>query len=79
MDTNRLSYKPRVRVPPSAPFQSCANRIFAAPRIHAPGGFFLRHPMKHSTVIKSSSLPMRSPLGLAILFWLLLDRLGAPG
>jgi len=39
----------------------------------------LRRPMKHSTVIKSSSLPMRSPLGLAILFWLLLDRLGAPG
>lgn len=37
------------------------------------------HPMKRSTVIKSSSLPMRSPLGLAILFWLLLDRLGAPG
>jgi len=39
----------------------------------------LGHPMKRSTVIKSSSLPMRSPLGLAILFWLLLDRLGAPG
>ncbi|MBD8654136.1 hypothetical protein IFT68_00660 [Oxalobacteraceae sp. CFBP 13730] len=35
--------------------------------------------MKRSTVIKSSSLPMRSPLALAILFWLLLDRLGAPG
>jgi hypothetical protein len=35
--------------------------------------------MKRSTVIKSSSLPTRSPLGFAILFWLLLDRLGAPG
>jgi hypothetical protein len=34
--------------------------------------------MKHSTVI-TSSLPTRSPLSLAILFWLLLDRLGAPG
>jgi hypothetical protein len=35
--------------------------------------------MNHSTVIKSSSLPTRSPLGLAILLWLLLDRLAAPG
>jgi hypothetical protein len=35
--------------------------------------------MKRSTVIKSSSLPTRSPLGLAVLYWLLLDRLGAPG
>jgi hypothetical protein len=35
--------------------------------------------MKHVTVIKSSSLPTRSPVGFAILFWLLLDRLGAPG
>jgi len=35
--------------------------------------------MKHSTVIKSSSLPTRSPFGLAILLWLLLDRLAAPG
>ena len=60
-------------------FQSCDNRIFAAPRIRALGGFFFRHPMKRSTVIKSSSLPRRSPLGLAILFWLLLDRLGVPG
>lgn len=29
--------------------------------------------------IKSSSLPMRSPVGFVILMWLLLDRLGAPG
>lgn len=35
--------------------------------------------MKRKNVIKSSSLPTRSPVGLAILFWLLLDRLGAPG
>lgn len=35
--------------------------------------------MKRSTVIKSSSLPTRSPVGIAIVFWLLLDRLGAPG
>jgi hypothetical protein len=35
--------------------------------------------MKRNTVIKSSSLPMRSPLGFAMLFWLLLDRLSAPG
>lgn len=35
--------------------------------------------MKRSTVIKSSSLPTRSPVGIAIVFWLLLDRLSAPG
>jgi len=35
--------------------------------------------MNRKNVIKSSSLPTRSPLGLAILFWLLLDRLQAPG
>jgi len=35
--------------------------------------------MKHVTVIKLSSLPTRSPFGLAILLWLLLDRLAAPG
>ena len=35
--------------------------------------------MKRSVVIKSSSLPKRSPIGMAILFWLLLDRLSAPG
>lgn len=35
--------------------------------------------MKRSIVIKSSSLPMRSPIGIAIVFWLLLDRLAAPG
>ena len=31
-------------------FQSCANRIFAAPRIHAPGGFFfaeVTHEAQH--------------------------------
>lgn len=29
------------RAPPSTPlFQSCTNRTFAAPRIHAPGRFF---------------------------------------
>lgn len=35
--------------------------------------------MKRKIVIKSSSLPMRSPIGFAILYWLLMDRLGAPG
>lgn len=35
--------------------------------------------MKRKTVIKSSSLQTRSPVGVAILFWLLLDRLDAPG
>lgn len=31
------------------------------------------------TVIKPSSLPMRSPLLFAIVMWLLCDRLAAPG
>ena len=35
--------------------------------------------MKRKTVIKASSLPTRSPIGMAIVLWLLLDRLGAPG
>jgi hypothetical protein len=35
--------------------------------------------MKRKTAIKSSSLPARSPLGTAILLWLLLDYTGAPG
>lgn len=35
--------------------------------------------MKRSTVIKASSLPTRSPINFAVLYWLLLDRLGAPG
>lgn len=35
--------------------------------------------MKKSVVIKSSSLPMRSPLLFAIVMWLLADRLSAPG
>ena len=35
--------------------------------------------MKKKVAIKHSSLPMRSPVGLAIVMWLLLDRLGAPG
>lgn len=30
-------------------------------------------------VIKPSSLPMRCPLVSSIVYWLLLDRLGAPG
>jgi len=34
--------------------------------------------MKRKIVIKHSSLPVRSPVGGAILWWLLLDRLGAP-
>lgn len=33
---------------------------------------------KHNVTIKPSSLPMRSPLGLIILFGLLLDRLAVP-
>ncbi len=35
--------------------------------------------MKRKIVIKALSLPTRSPLGMAIVLWLLLDRLGAPG
>lgn len=35
--------------------------------------------MKKSVVIKSSSLPTRSPLLFAIVMWLLADRIGAPG
>lgn len=35
--------------------------------------------MKRKVVIKSSSLQTRSPVGIAIVFWLLLDRLDAPG
>lgn len=35
--------------------------------------------MKREIVIKSSSIQARLPVGFAILFWLLLDRLGAPG
>lgn len=35
--------------------------------------------MKKKTVIKSSSLPMRSPVGAAVLYWLLLEHIGAPG
>lgn len=55
-------------------------QAFAALRIHAPGGFsFSRYLMKRKTAIKSSSLPARSPLGTAILLWLLLDYTGAPG
>lgn len=34
--------------------------------------------MKRKTAIKSSSLPTRSPIPGAVLYWLLLDRLGAP-
>ena len=34
--------------------------------------------MKKKTAIKASSLQARSPVGFAILMWLLLDRLGAP-
>jgi hypothetical protein len=34
--------------------------------------------MKRKVAIKSSSLPTRSPLPGAALYWLLLDRLGAP-
>ena len=33
---------------------------------------------KRKIAIKSSSLPARSPVAFAILFWLLLDRLSAP-
>lgn len=35
--------------------------------------------MKKKVVIKSSSLPMRSPIGAAVLYWLLLEQIGAPG
>ena len=35
--------------------------------------------MKKKVAIKHSSLPMRSTVGLAIVMWLLLDRLSAPG
>jgi len=35
--------------------------------------------MKRKIAIKSSSLPARSPVPFAILWWLLLDRLDAPG
>jgi len=35
--------------------------------------------MKRKTAIKPSSLRARSPLGTAILLWLLLDYTGAPG
>lgn len=34
--------------------------------------------MKRKVAIKSSSLPARSPIASTVLFWLLLDRLGAP-
>jgi hypothetical protein len=34
--------------------------------------------MKKVVKIKSSSLPMRSPVGAAILFWLLLEHIRAP-
>ena len=34
--------------------------------------------MKRKTAIKSSSLPSRSPIPAAVLYWLLLDRLAAP-
>ena len=34
--------------------------------------------MKKKVAIKASSMPARSPVGFAILMWLLLDRLGAP-
>ena len=30
-------------------------------------------------MIKSSSLPMRSPIGMAVLYWLLLEHIRAPG
>ena len=35
--------------------------------------------MKHRTVIKPSSLPSQPPTFAAIVWWLLLDRLNAPG
>ena len=34
--------------------------------------------MKKKVVIKSSSLPMRSPFGAAVLNWLLLEHIKAP-
>lgn len=41
--------------------------------------FLFEAVMKKKVVIKSSSLPMRSPVGFAVLYWLLLERIGAPG
>lgn len=35
--------------------------------------------MKRKTAIKASSMPARSPVGGAILWWLLLEHLAAPG
>lgn len=35
--------------------------------------------MKRKTAIKSSSLPTRSPVGAAVLYWLLLEHIQAPG
>jgi hypothetical protein len=35
--------------------------------------------MKKKVVIKSSSLPARSPVGFAMLWWLLLEHIAAPG
>lgn len=35
--------------------------------------------MKKKVVIKGSSLPMRSPIGTAIVYWLLLEHINAPG
>lgn len=34
--------------------------------------------MKKKVVIKSSSFPMRSPVGAAVLYWLLLEHIKAP-
>lgn len=34
--------------------------------------------MRKKKVIKHSSMPMRSPVGFAVLYWLLMDRLQAP-
>jgi hypothetical protein len=34
--------------------------------------------MKRKVAIKSSSMPTRSPVAGAVLYWLLLDRLAAP-
>jgi hypothetical protein len=41
--------------------------------------FLFEVAMKKKSVIKSSSLPMRSPAGAAVLYWLLLEHIGAPG
>lgn len=35
--------------------------------------------MKRKIAIKSSSLPARSPVGTALLLWLFLEHIGAPG